>query len=98
MINNEAQINFSNLRKDFPYTFTLHRWQTGLRYKRVHVVFDASYKFKHAIRMFRLCLPIRPLIKELYSQPMKFKRAENVRITFKKLDKGEIEIIKLEAV
>ena len=40
----EVHINFKHLQKFVPYTFILHRWQMGARYKKYFVLFDASFE------------------------------------------------------
>ena len=94
----EPHINFSKLKKYFPYTFTLHNWARGKRYKRFYYLFDASVEFPHATRSFKLCLPAYKIESALAPWGMKYKRAHTVKITFEKLDKGEINITNLEVI
>lgn len=94
----EIHINFSNLKKFIPYTFILPHWKMGRRYKNFFYLFDAILELPHANRSFKLLLPAQSIERELYPIRLAIKQAENVRITFEKLDKGRINIIKLEPI
>ena len=94
----EVHINFSNLRKNIPYTFILHNWRMGKRYRNFSVLFDASFESPRNDRIFKLCLPIPRVIDALNPIGMKYKRARDVKLTFQKLDRGIIDILDIQVV
>ncbi len=97
-MSNEPHINFSNLRKHFPYTFTLHNWQRAPRYNRFFYLFDASVEFNHGTRMFKLCLPAYQIERAILRLPVRDKDVHTAKITFLKLDEGKIDITHIEKI
>ncbi len=90
------RIRWSDFEKNKEYRLILVKANTGKRFKGLFVQFDAFFETDKGKRVFELVLPIEPVLRAFDKIPVKIKNSQYIKIRFKKVDKGQLDIIEMD--